>query len=65
MTSAELCRANGWKVGDVLERGVIKIKLTAIGEQHVLATRASDGERQWILRDFHNWHKVDTSTKGE
>jgi hypothetical protein len=45
MTPVEICRANGWKVGSVLEgmeegpgwRRVTRIRITAVGEEHILA----------------------------
>lgn len=67
MTNAELCRVNGWKVGDVLEGdegyGPTRIVLTAIGEDLVLArTLAQDGtivdcrEIPWSLK-YRDWRK--------
>ena len=79
MTSAELCRANGWNVGDVLEvidkeNSVLRhiaVRITAIGEELTLARH-----RILILGDYWSaergftlmegvWHKVaDSTTKG-
>lgn len=74
MTSAELCRANGWKVGDVIEAewilGPQRMLLTAIGEELVLGRLcnsidpALSCESAWMLGAL-DWHKVDTSTKGD
>lgn len=60
-TSADLCRHNGWKVGDLLEgdegQGPTVIRLTALGETQVLARVVShqgepereSPERSWGL----------------
>lgn len=74
MTSAELCRANGWKVGDVIERRshfglLFRFRVTAIGERFVLSKRVlDDGHecREVIMDDMdsHGWHKVADNTKG-
>lgn len=70
MTSAELCRANGWQVGDVLAlnwKTEGQLRITAIGEEWLLMrTIFSDGSEsaEYQSRITENWHKVDTSTKG-
>jgi len=69
-TAAETCRQNGWQVGDVLEGdedyGPTRIRITAIGEEGILARpilqsgRAVDGyESPWNLA-YRDWRKVDT-----
>jgi len=71
MTSAGLCRANGWKVGDVIERassGFAKtLRITAIGEHRILAKclhhGIEDREEPWELW-IDGWHKIEPSTKG-
>jgi hypothetical protein len=65
MNSAEICRANGWKVGDVLvgdECGTTAcIQITAIGIECVLACEVIKGnlcsEYDWSLED-RDWKKV-------
>jgi hypothetical protein len=69
-SSAEICRTNGWVVGDVLEGnegyGADRIVITAIGEDGVLARKISvkNGEAvnaresAWSL-DARPWVKVD------
>jgi hypothetical protein len=68
--SAETCRKNGWQVGDVLEGdegyGPTRIKITAIGEQAILARRimqdgnsVEDYESTWTLA-CRDWRKVDS-----
>lgn len=44
MTDADLCRQNGWKVGDVLrsEFGLL-VRITAIGEKFCLVSECRDG----------------------
>ena len=65
-TSADICRANGWTVGDILE-GEDKvcrdrIRLTAIGEQNVLArwlyANWPESSERIISLDFREWRKV-------
>lgn len=69
-SSAALCRAKGWKVGTILEgsdgRATTRIRLTAIGEEGVLAMMVGrDGERfrgyesPWTLLS-RRWRKVGT-----
>ena len=75
MTPAETCRANGWQVGDVLEgdegHGPERIKITAIGEESILARAVLSDEPRfareamcslaregvWNL-SFRDWRKV-------
>lgn len=68
MTDAEICRTNGWKVGDVLEGadvygGVTRIQITAIGQRNVLAVKVRDTgqgdayEHTWSLQ-CRPWRKV-------
>jgi hypothetical protein len=71
--SADICRENGWKVGDTL-RGVDHVDtivLTAIGLRNVLATRVNDltgdcesGESCWEL-SFRQWEKVRPPVLGD
>jgi hypothetical protein len=78
MSDAGKCRANGWGVGDVLEgfefgRGD-RIRLTAIGEDNILARTvaskvrggewaAAEGyETLWTL-DCREWKKVGPNTE--
>lgn len=72
MTSAELCRANGWVVGDVLEAdwiyGPTRVQLTAIGEELILGRlcgkESKPPESAFFLGGIE-WHKVgDPTTKG-
>lgn len=65
-TSADMCRANGWKVGDVLEGtddiSTDRIRITAIGEVYVFvcwqyADMPESADRP-ISLDFRDWHKV-------
>jgi hypothetical protein len=60
-TEAETCRLNGWSVGTVLVGdegcGAEKIKITAIGEENILARRlespcgrlVKNSEKTWTL----------------
>ena len=45
LTDAEVCRTNGWFVNTILEGdegfGLTRIRITAIGERHVLARKLS------------------------
>jgi len=67
MNSADLCRQNGWGVGDVLEvtdppdaklQTTERWRITAIGERNILAVRlgwrtvAVDGEKRTVTSDF-------------
>ncbi len=68
-TDAETCRLNQWNVGTVLVGdegfGPEKIKITAIGEESILAKRienyhgvaVKDAERLWTL-DCREWKFV-------
>ena len=65
-TSADICRANGWTVGDLLE-GEDKvcrdrIRLTAIGEEIVIACwqfeDLPESPERITRLDFHEWRKV-------
>jgi hypothetical protein len=71
MTSAELCRANGWKPGDVLKltfptsaqplgtvNGAYTVRLTAIGERAVLARRKGSAEFMFDLTLAEKVEKV-------
>ena len=66
-TAADICRANGWTVGDVLEGtdevSTDRIRITAIGEQNVLARwqYADNPESsEWLICiDFRDWRKVE------
>lgn len=68
MSSAEICRLNGWLVGTVLVGdegyGNTVIRITAIGEQSVLArtishadTLQSRSEGLWDL-SFRDWEAL-------
>ena len=65
-TSADICRANGWTVGDILEgedeASRDRIRITAIGETNVLARwqHADTPESsEWLIcLDFREWRKV-------
>ncbi len=72
LTSASLCRLNGWKPGTVLQGdspvtpGAIpgRIRITAIGEDHILARAVGTGvedevihEIQWPLQR-RDWRRV-------
>jgi hypothetical protein len=68
-TSADLCRANGWVVGDKIERRRsvvaggyrLRVRLTAIGEDGVLGRLVDAGfpsqEHQWDLIG-EEWRRV-------
>jgi hypothetical protein len=68
-TSVDFCHANGWCVGDILEgdegNGPDRIRITAIGEDHLLARHISHGgdpvddgqEELWTFR-YRDWKKV-------
>lgn len=66
-TSAQICRANGWTVGDVLEGtdevSTDRIRITAIGEAHVLArwqyADNPESSERLISLDFRDWRKVE------
>jgi hypothetical protein len=68
LTDAEMCRANGWEPGVILEGsegyGRTRIMITAVGEDAILAKAIShDGdpvdrhEGVWTLR-HREWRKV-------
>lgn len=68
MTDVEICRENGWIVGDVLEGdegyGPTRILITAIGEKQILARKLSHSgagcqgsESHWTLQ-CRDWKKV-------
>ena len=67
-SDVEICRENGWTVGDVLEGdegfGPTRILITAIGEKHILARKLSHSgtdyqgsESHWTLQ-CREWKKV-------
>lgn len=71
-TEAEICRANGWQVGDVLEgveslpgySRLSRIRITAIGENSILARLIwEDGKGEcgyectWTLK-ARPWRKI-------
>ena len=66
LTSAQICRANGWTVGDVLgrenEMGRSRIRIAAIGEAHILArwqySNNAESEEQIINLYSRDWRKV-------
>lgn len=74
MSSAELCRANGWGIGTILEGdegwGPERIRITAIGERAILAVRVDDKpghlrmEGSWALV-FRDWKQVAEAAAGE
>lgn len=68
LSSAELCRQNNWKVGTLLAGdegyGISVIKITAIGENDILARLISHKgipengyETSWTL-DCREWEEV-------
>lgn len=65
-TSADICHANGWNVGDILEGenevSRDRIRITAIGEAHVLArwqyTGMPESAERIVCLDFREWRKV-------
>ncbi len=68
MTDAEICRTNGWKVGDVLEGEShpdirLRIRITAIGRSNILAVKVRNTdeddtyESTWSLQ-CRQWRKV-------
>ena len=71
-TAAETCRQNGWHVGDVLEgdegRGPTRIRITAIGEDAILARPIMQSgapiddsyESNWTLA-YRDWKMVPRS----
>ena len=66
-TSADICRANGWTVGDILEGtddvSTDRIRITAIGEVLVLArwqyADLPESADRLISLDFRDWRKVE------
>jgi hypothetical protein len=74
LSSAEICRRNGWKVGNMLEGEPtpkdllldseperLLIRLTAVGNAKIVAVRVGDsgtGEEFWNLRT-REWRAVD------
>ena len=58
MTPADICRANEWGVGTVLQGDKFKspiIRITAIGEKKVLAVNVADHfEGSWTF-DSQEW----------
>jgi hypothetical protein len=77
-SSAAICRANGWGVGDILEGEeygrIAQIRITAIGEEGVLAREIAGGtvgfgwnpvhrpESSWSLA-HREWTKVDPGSR--
>ena len=63
-TSADMCRANGWSVGDILvsddDFGSDRVRITAIGEDHTLARWLPSGAEVIIFLDFREWRKVES-----
>ena len=65
-TSADICRAQGWTVGDVLEGeddvSRDRIRITAIGEAHILArwqyAGMPESAERIVCLDFREWRKV-------
>ena len=69
MNAADMCRTNGWVVGDSLEgdegHGPTRIRITAIGETVILARPTHHNgnplretyESAWTLR-YRDWRKV-------
>lgn len=49
LSDAEICRCNGWRVGTVLvsqaKGGMSHLRITAIGETHILAREVRRGEK--------------------
>jgi hypothetical protein len=68
MNATDMCRTNGWNVGDSLDgdegHGPTRIKIAAIGEELILARQTHqngapwDGyESLWTLA-YRDWKKV-------
>lgn len=67
LSSAELCRANGWMRGTVLEGnegyGAERIQITAVGDQSILAVKVEakpghlSAEGSWCL-SCRDWREV-------
>jgi hypothetical protein len=62
--SAEICRRNGWGPGTYLEADRLVIRITAVGEEDILArTVWHEGipiagvEQQWSL-EYRAWQEV-------
>lgn len=69
MTSAELCRANGWVVGDVIQYERYRpYQITAIGDETVVL-RMQYGRKKWPEKTWgyldDRWRKVGHVEKGE
>ena len=66
MSPADICRTNGWKVGDIIEGnegyGCCRLLLTAIGETNIFAKCLSheNYERSWSLQKGE-WCKIDST----
>ena len=66
LASAEICRAQGWTVGTILEgwdlNNLDVLRITAIGEELVLGkwlyTDVSESTERLISLNFRDWHKV-------
>ena len=66
-TSADICRVQGWTVGDVLEGeddvSRDRIRITAIGDEHVparwLYADLPESSERLISLDFREWRKVE------
>ena len=68
LSSAEICRRNGWGPGTRLEaeplpkerdRSIKRVTISAVGDVHVLATLS---DREWeVILDLHvrDWHEAD------
>ena len=66
-SSTQICRANDWTVGDILEGqdeiGLDRIRITAIGEQHALVRWQyadwPESSERIISLDFRDWRKAE------
>jgi hypothetical protein len=69
MTSAQLCKSRGFKVGDILRlkarsgfgNSVFTIKITAIGESAILARRKGAAERD--VHDMQDYDEIEKVAK--
>lgn len=58
-SSADVCRANGWRPGDRLTNGTTTVTLTAVGEQSILVRHGNNGEcAYWSLLSYDEWRKL-------
>jgi hypothetical protein len=62
MNSVEICKKNGWKVGDVITGkdawDTLTIRITAIGISNVLAAD-EDGYERLMSLQYRDWKKIE------